>query len=197
LSRTVHEEARRAVDGASRSLESDRLRLILDLHRGLSAPPGSVPLLSIALSELRQALDADRVALIARDSAGRLLATLEDYEAVRELLAEILAEGVEATVAPAIRETVEAIGRILTAGSDEVSISQLAQVMGLDKSAVSRRAAAAVQQGLLWNREDRKGRPARLCLGEPIPAGIGILPTREVLHGCSVDRGGLTPLPPT
>ncbi|MBL0292158.1 MAG: hypothetical protein IPQ15_16345 [Betaproteobacteria bacterium] len=132
----------------------------------------------------------------ARDSAGRLLATLEDYEAVRELLAEIIAEGVEATVAPAIRETVEAISRILAAGSDEVSIAQLAQVMGLDKSAVSRRAAAAVQQGFLWNREDRKGRPARLCLGEPIPAAIGILPAREVLHGCSVDRGDSPPSPP-
>ena len=68
--------------------------------------------------------------------------------------------------------------------------------MGLDKSAVSRRAASAVQQGFLWNREDRKGRPARLCLGEPIPASIGILPTREVLHGCSVDRGKLPPPSP-
>ena len=132
----------------------------------------------------------------ARDGAGRILATLEDYEVVRELLAEILAEGVEATVAPAIRETAEAIGRLLAAGSDEVSIVQLAQAMGLDKSAVSRRAAAAVQQGFLSNREDRKGRPARLCLGEPIPVAIGILPTREVLHGCSVD-GGTRPPPPT
>ena len=132
----------------------------------------------------------------ARDSVGRLLATLEDYEAVRELLAEIIAEGVEATVSPAIRETVEAIGRILAAGSEEVSISQLAQVMGLDKSAVSRRAASAVQHGYLWNREDRMGRPARLCLGEPMPAAIGILPTREALHGCSVDRGDSPPLLP-
>ena len=131
-----------------------------------------------------------------RDSTGRILATLEDYEAVRDLLAEIIAEGIEATVAPAIRETVEAISRILAAGSDEVSIAQLAQVMGLDKSAVSRRAAAAVQQGFLWNREDRKGRPARLCLGEPIPAAIGILPTREVLQCCSVDRGDSPPSPP-
>ncbi len=72
MSRTVHEEARRAVDGASRSLESDRLRLILDLHRGLSAPADSGARLSAALSELRKALDADRVALIARDSAGRM-----------------------------------------------------------------------------------------------------------------------------
>jgi CRP-like cAMP-binding protein len=132
----------------------------------------------------------------ARDSAGRLLATLEDYEAVRELLAEILAEGVEATVAPAIRETVEAISRILAAGSEEVSIAQLAHALGLDKSAVSRRAAAAVQQGFLSNREDRKGHPARLCLGEPIPATIGLLPTREVLHGCSVNRGDSPPHPP-
>jgi predicted transcriptional regulator len=99
-------------------------------------------------------------------------------------------------VAPAIRETVEVIGRILAAGSDEVSVSQLAQVMGLDKSAVSRRAAAAVQQGFLRNREDHKGRPARLCLGEPIPAAIGILPTREVLQCCSVDRGDSPPSPP-
>jgi len=106
----------------------------------------------------------------ARDSAGRLLATLEDYEAVRELLADIIAEGVEATVSPAIRETVEAISSILAAGSDEVSIAQLAHALGLDKSAVSRRAAAAVQQGFLWNREDRKGRPARSTATTALPS---------------------------
>ncbi len=59
-----------------------------------------------------------------RDAAGCILATLEDYKTVRELLADVLSEGVEATVAPAIRETVEAIGRILVAGSDEVSIAR-------------------------------------------------------------------------
>lgn len=72
MSRTVHEEARRAVDGSSRSLESDRLRLILDLHRGLSAPLAGGAPLPMALSELRKALDADRVALIARDRAGHM-----------------------------------------------------------------------------------------------------------------------------
>ena len=104
-----------------------------------------------------------------RDVAGRIVATLDDYEVVRELLADIISEGVEATVSPAIRETVETIRRILAPGSDEVSITQLAQALGLDKSAASRRAASAVQQGFLRNLEDRKGRPARLCLGEPIP----------------------------
>lgn len=72
MSRTVHEEAHRAVDGSSRSLESDRLRLILDLHRGLSGPQAGAAGLSSALSELRTALDADRVALIGRDRSGHL-----------------------------------------------------------------------------------------------------------------------------
>ena len=67
-----------------------------------------------------------------RDGAGRILATLEDYAVVRELLADVLSEGVEATVSPAIRETVEAIGRIIAAGRDEVSVVQLAQALGLE-----------------------------------------------------------------
>jgi hypothetical protein len=132
-----------------------------------------------------------------RDGAGCILATLEDYAAVRELLADILAEGVEASVSAAIRETVEALRRLLAAGSDEVSINQLAQALRLDKSAASRRAASAVQQGFLRNLEDRKGRPARLGLGEPMPESVSILPSPEVLHGCSVDRGDILPPPPT
>jgi hypothetical protein len=132
-----------------------------------------------------------------RDVAGRIVATPDDYEVVRDLLADIISEGVEATVSPAIRETVETIRRILASGSDEVSITQLAQALGLDKSATSRRAASAVQQGFLRNLEDRKGRPARLCLGEPIPEPLSILPSREVLHDCSVDRGELTPSLPS
>ena len=132
-----------------------------------------------------------------RDVGGRIVATLDEYEVVRDLLADIISQGVEATVSPAIRETVETIRHMLASGSDEVSITQLAQALGLDKSATSRRAAAAVQQGFLRNLEDRKGRPARLCLGEPIPAPLSILPSREVLHDCSVDRGELTrSLPP-
>jgi len=124
-----------------------------------------------------------------RDVAGRIVATLDDYEVVRDLLADIISEGVEATVSPAIRETVETTRRIRASGSDEVSITQLAQALGLDTSAASRRAASAVRQGFLRNLEDRKGRPARLCLGEPIPEPPSILPSREVLHGCSVGRG--------
>jgi len=56
----------------------------------------------------------------------------------------------------------------------------------LDKSVVSRRVAASVEAGVLRNLESRKGRPARLILGEPLPKEIELLPKPERLHGCMV-----------
>src|SRR5262249_7041456 len=120
---------------------------------------------------------------------GQIIATAEDYTVVSELLADIFSEGVGATVSPATRETVLAVSRLLADGTDAVSISALAQLLKLDKSAASRRAASAVQQGHLRNLEDRKGRPARLVLAEPLPDSVSILPSCEALHGCSADRG--------
>lgn len=43
------------------------------------------------------------------DEQGRIIATIDDYEAVRDLVGDVLGEGVEATVSPAIRETVETV----------------------------------------------------------------------------------------
>jgi hypothetical protein len=132
-----------------------------------------------------------------RDAEGRIVAMPHDYDVVRELVADRFAEGLGATVSPAVRETVEAVAALIGAGSTEVSVTQLAQALALDKSAASKRVSTAVQLGLLRNLEDRKERPARLCVGEPMPATITILPSIEVLHGCSVDRGDIVPPPPT
>ena len=68
-------------------------------------------------------------------------------------------------------------------------------MLQLDKSVVSRRVAAAMDAGVLRNREDRKGRPARLVLGDPLPEEIEILPRPEQLHGCTVPKGMSTPPP--
>jgi hypothetical protein len=50
----------------------------------------------------------------------------------------------------------------------------------------------AVERGYLRNAEDRKGRPARLIVGEPMPEDAEILPSPEelkgALSGCAVDR---------
>jgi len=49
-----------------------------------------------------------------------------------------------------------------------------------------------MDRGYLENKEDRKGRPARLVAGDDLPDDIEILPAPERLQGCTVasDSGG-------
>jgi len=70
-----------------------------------------------------------------------------------------------------------------------VKQADLKKALKLDKSVVSRRVAAALDAGLLRNLEERKGRPAKLVLGDPLPDEIELLPTPARLHGCTVDGG--------
>jgi hypothetical protein len=128
-----------------------------------------------------------------RDAEGRIVATLEDYARVRELVANLIAEGVEATVPPTIRETVNAVEKIIRESGEEcVTNKALSEELNIDKAASSRRVGTAIRRGYLKNLEDRKGRPAKLVLGEDMPEDIEILPTPEDLEagvsGCAVDR---------
>jgi hypothetical protein len=135
-----------------------------------------------------------------RDSAGRIIATLDDYAVVRELVADLISEGVGATVGAATRETVVTVEKLArSAPNNEVSNSDLARELKLDSSVISRRVQVALKRGYLRNSEDRKGRPYRLVLGDPLPEQPQILPTVERLHElllcCSVDEGDLPPSP--
>src|SRR5829696_390701 len=47
-----------------------------------------------------------------RNAKGHIVATIEDYAAVRELVADLVSEGIEATVPETVRETVEAVKRL-------------------------------------------------------------------------------------
>ena len=138
-----------------------------------------------------------------KDEQGRVIAALEDYVAVRELVADLVAEGVEATVKPEVREVVKATARLLAEGRQEVRQADLKGALNLDKSAISRRVGGALDGGFLKNLEDRKGRPARLVLGDPLPANRDVLPTPDhltssgELRGCAVDLAARTaPTPP-
>ena len=130
-----------------------------------------------------------------RDHEGRIVAALEDYAVVRDLVVDVIAEGIEATVAPIVRDTVKAVATLLAAGRTEATLREVARTLTIDKSAASRRIAAAVQLGYLRNLEDRKGRPARVYLGDPLPEEVPVLPEVEALHCCSVARGINTPSP--
>ena len=121
-----------------------------------------------------------------RAADGRVVATLGDYAHVRELVADLVSEGIEATVPETVRETVAALGRLHAEESDPVTIAALALELELDKSAAWRRVRTAIDRGYVKNLEDRKGRPARLVPGDPLPDDIEILPSPERLQGCTV-----------
>ena len=136
-------------------------------------------------------------AVRARDDTGRIVATLEDYGVVRELIADVVAEGVEATVPATMRETVGAIKTVMGASAQDVSIAGIARELKLDKAAASRRVRAALDLGFLKNQETKRGLPSRLVLGNPLPEEQPMLPTPEgVLTCCSENGGDRHPLPP-
>jgi DNA-binding Lrp family transcriptional regulator len=128
-------------------------------------------------------------AIRARDAGDRIVATTDDYVAVRELVADLVAEGVEATVSEIVRETVEAVGGCLKEEGDSITIAALARRLKLDKSAMWRRVKSAIALGYLKNEETRKGRPARLALGDPLPDEVEVLPAPEKIEGCRVADG--------
>jgi hypothetical protein len=122
-----------------------------------------------------------------RDAEGRIVASFADYTTVRELVAELVSAGAEAAVPKTVRETVEAAQRLLeSSGDDPIIVTTLAETLKLDKSATLRRVRAAIDRGYLKNLEDRKGRPARLVLGDPLPKDIEVLPKAEELQGYAV-----------
>ena len=60
-----------------------------------------------------------------RDRDGRIVATLEDYAAVRELVLDLASEGVGATVPASIRETVEVVAGL----SDPATVKDVADLL--------------------------------------------------------------------
>lgn len=118
---------------------------------------------------------------------GKIIATLGDYAAVRNLVAGILAEGLEATVPPTIRKTVEAVSQLTGA----VTYKRVGDFLRLDKSTAQRRCRDAIARGYLVNIETREFQPAQLVLGDAMPEDLALLPDQEALTvaweagGCS------------
>jgi len=95
------------------------------------------------------------------------------------LVADVFAEGIEATVPGTARETVDAVVAL-----KEVSLGELAAKLSLDKSVTSRRLREATARGYLVNLETRRGRPARIVLGDPMPEMVKLLPEPGELDAC-------------
>jgi hypothetical protein len=124
-----------------------------------------------------------------RDAEGRIVATIEDYAAVRELVVDLVGEGVETTVPKTVRETVEAVKRLREGSNGEpVTVAELARKIKLDRSTVSRRARSAKDRGYLRDLEDNPRKPSRLVLGDDLPDDVQILPKPEDVRASMQER---------
>ncbi len=118
-----------------------------------------------------------------RDAKGQIVANLDDYAAVRELVAAQVAEGLQATVPKEVRQTVEAVQAMEAEGLGPITFARLGERLKLDKSSAKRRADVAMDLGYLENLEDHTGRPANLRPGDPMPEDVQVLPVVEELRG--------------
>lgn len=127
-----------------------------------------------------------------RDQYGRIIATLNDYRAVYDLVIDIIGEGAAASVSKETRETVQMVGTLIAQAqregkSTEISRAQLAEALGLDKSSAGRRAQRATHEGYLKNLETREKQPARYVLGDSLPADKTVLPHPDALSSSWTD----------
>jgi hypothetical protein len=123
-----------------------------------------------------------------RDEQGRVVATIDDYAMIHELVADLVAAGVEASVPQTVRETVEAVRALMKQWREGVPQSAVKSFLKLDKGTVSRRISHAITLGYLVDEQEKRGQPALLRLGDPLPGEVEVLPRPELFarDRCSV-----------
>src|SRR5262249_39428547 len=110
------------------------------------------------------------------DGDGNIIATLDDYAVVRELIADLVAEGIGASVPKQVREAVAAVKAL---GNNGISVTQVARKMGKHKTTVSDYVEKAIEGGYLVNTATSRGLAAALVTGDPLPVDHEVLPTVE------------------
>jgi hypothetical protein len=131
------------------------------------------------------------------DEHGFIIAKIEDYKIVYDLIHDLINQGSEKSVKPIVRETVEAVKKLLGTnkvfyhsvlseeyGSNNMCIDNttLAKELGRDTSSTSRRVAEAIELGYLKNLNKIRGKRAKITLGEPLPVDEFVLPTPDLVE---------------
>ena len=99
---------------------------------------------------------------------------------VRDLVVDLVSEGVQATVTPEVRQAVMAVDELNR--EHGASRQEIAKQLHLDPSAAGRRLQAARTKGYVRNLETSRGKPARWVLGDPLPDDHEILPVPGALR---------------
>jgi hypothetical protein len=113
-----------------------------------------------------------------QDAEGRIKAAFDDYAVVRELVEPIVSAGVQVTVRPIVRQTVEVVESFQPA---RVTVKMIADKLGIDESSAWNRVRHALADGYLINLQTTPHRPARLVPGNPMPDDGTVLPQVKAL----------------
>lgn len=106
------------------------------------------------------------------NDAGQVVATLDDYAAVHHLVGDLIAYTAGDSVPPEIRETVEFIRN---SRSTELTVSEIADGLGLHRTSVSRRVRRAEAVGYL-KRSSSHARVPYYSLDAHVPGDSAVLP---------------------
>jgi predicted transcriptional regulator len=113
---------------------------------------------------------------------GEIVATLDDYAVVRELMSDIMAETSELKVKKTLLETVEAVRAIQPIAQEEgVTAQAVGKKLKLDKSAALRRLQSAQREGLIKNLTTRQFQPGSYRTVDVESDTRELLPTVEEL----------------
>jgi hypothetical protein len=109
------------------------------------------------------------------DGEFRIVATLDDYAYVRELVNDMFAETVSGATLDT-RALVEAVIELDKARTafERITSTTLANHLGIHHRAAHRRAMRALRMGWITNKEQKKHHPADWGPGEPMPQAEGL-----------------------
>ena len=120
-----------------------------------------------------------------RDEQGRLVAELEDYKTVFELVADMYA-ATTTGASKAVRKAVNAVQELKAEDPTlQITYSVLGKKLGVHRDIARDDADTALRLGWLVNNETRQRHTADLVIGEPMPPETG-LPSPETLSLLSV-----------
>jgi hypothetical protein len=125
------------------------------------------------------------------DDQQRVIATLDDYATVHSLVNEVYETSVT-KVSDTVREVIAAVGELKQRGNSSINQSDVARHLGISRQRVHPAVRTALNQSWLVNSETRKGYPANLDLGEPLPEALGLPKLQELVAEEDGEVSGLS-----
>jgi hypothetical protein len=115
-----------------------------------------------------------------RDAKGRIVATLDDYEAVKRLMDPFVGTASEQGVKEQVRTTVEEAAAIVADREDKsFTVKELEAALKKDNGSTNRRIRAA--HPYIVELDEKRGRSKLYGLGDELPLKVDALPTADEL----------------